>query len=184
VSPTASYEDRKQLSSGHLFKCECKLCELDSKDEQDGTGKEREKILKKIKKHLESSSSLEIRKAVAEVSKLITLRKLHPQLNCLVSTDLHKIAVKLYIMGKFQPCLEQLKMAYDICKGTSQVTQTVIIAVNIIGCSLALGQVESVKVWVQKVKEDLMIAYGSMEAMKLISLRTITELSAIGIDFF
>jgi tetratricopeptide (TPR) repeat protein len=184
VSPTASFEERKKISSGHLFKCECKLCELDSKDEQDGTGNKREKILKKIKKHLESSSPLEMRKAVAEVSKLVTLRKLHPQLNCLVSTDLQKIAAKLFIMGRFQLCLEQLKMAYDISKGTSQVTETVMIAVNIIGCSLALGQVKSVKVWVQKVKEDLMVAYGSIEAMKVIGSRTVVELSAIGIDFF
>jgi tetratricopeptide (TPR) repeat protein len=184
VSPTESYEERKKISSGHLFKCECKLCELDSKDEQDGTGKKREKILKKIKKHLESSSPMEIRKAIAEVSKLVTLRILHPQLNCLVSTDLQTIAAKLFIMGRFQSCLEQLKMAYDISKGTSQVTETVMIAVNIIGCSLALGQVKSVKVWVQKVKEDLMVAYGAIEAMKVIGSRTIVELSAIGIDFF
>jgi tetratricopeptide (TPR) repeat protein len=183
--PILSYADRKQTCSAYLLNCECKLCELDSDDEKDGTAKKREKIITKFRAYSESTSAVGMRQAISEVSKLVELRKLHPQLNfCLVSIGIEMVVAKLYKMKDYQSALELLNTLYSISKETPMPTQTAMVAVQILRCYMFLGRVKSMKDWVQKVKKGFMIAYGSIEPIKIFCGGIVGDLSALGINYF
>jgi tetratricopeptide (TPR) repeat protein len=184
IDPSETYRRRMEIFRSHELDCDCKLCKLDLADKKNGNETKRNNLIENLNK-IDVSTSVGMKKAISDIGKLENLRKDYPQLNyCLTSPEIQRVAANLFVAGKYQQCVELVKKIHNMSFWASLSDRRLNFATTALRCYVALKKTEMIKTWIQQVKQDLMVAYGSIEPMRTLGDKALIDLLEAGIDFF
>jgi len=153
---------REKFFQKRGFKCDCCLCLMGDL--------ESEKVKREVESNLElvrnglNASSLEVQ--VSRIRRIISLREKFSKTNlALLDPCVEMVASALLERRIWGIVCEILEKSHEVARNTCYAMKAVYISLQLVKAYRGWGKKDLVSQWIQVLKDDLIVSYGSYEAL-------------------
>lgn len=171
VSIATEYEKREQFFKKRGISCNCRLCKLDRADSPE-IQESRKEIFKKLRMCRDNDQLEEL------VAKLESLRKSYPKLNPFFIEALGIIGHRL-LHRETEKTIDFITKAYRLMDNCIP-TMKILCLFDITYCFMLTKNFKQFKRWCKILKRDAMVAFGSLEILKIIGKDNMIQMEQFG----